>query len=152
MTIFLFFCCVWPVAHIEAHTVEQLLTRVDEFAQLVSLAHTDAAHTGAVLPALAAHAATLAHTFASIDAAASLVAHAAAQLRLLDERVARAERDLTAIALDPRNVVSAKRRAAAVAHGLGGGARDDVSAQLLAPPGFLSDHPVFARRPTPPQQ
>ena len=123
---------------------EQLPTRVDEFAQLVTLVHNDAAHSGALLPALAAHAAALERTYASIDAATTLVAHAAAQLRVLEERVGRAERDLTAITLDPRNVVSARRRAGAVAHGIGAGARDD-NAELLVRPAFLSGHPIFSR-------
>jgi hypothetical protein len=133
------------VAHIDRQTIEQLLTRVDEFAQLVTLVHSDAAQSGALLPTLAAHTVALEQTFASVDAATTLVAHAAAQLRLLDERVSRAERDLTAITLDPRNVVSARRRTAAIVHGVGIGARDD-DAQLLARPGFLSGHAVFARQ------
>jgi hypothetical protein len=102
------------VAHIDRQTIEQLLTRIDEFAQLVTLVHSDAAQSGALLPTLAAHAVAL-------------------------------ERDLTAISLDPRNVVSARRRTAAIVHGVGIGARDD-DAQLLARPGFLSGHAVFARQ------
>lgn len=138
------------VSHIESQTIEQLLTRIDEFGKLVSLLQADAQHRRALLPLLATHTAALEHTFASIDAASNLVALAVSHLRTLDERVSRAERDLTAISLDPRNVVSAKRRAAAIAHGLGVGARDDT-ATLLVPPAFLSSHPVFDRQnPSPP--
>merc|ERR1712000_553406 len=133
------------VKHIEQYTIESLLTRIDEFARLVNLVSNDASRTRELLPPLLEKTSDLEKTFASIDAASSLVDDALMRIKELEDRVSKAERELTSRAYDPRNVVSSRRKATAIGAGLGSGARDDAG-KLLMVRGQLSSHPVFDKK------